>query len=433
MKYILSLVLFCLIFQNIMTEKLSRKMQLAKFALSLRALAKAKEQKSKLGDEGTDKASIDDGESDTTVITNAPVTRYDPTPDNQPESADATAENAPVSANKPVSVKPKETGDKKAKVQVTKFHGFEASGLKINFKTIMYFLEKPIVQMFYIRLRIDYATTRLRGLQEATAESARTDCVIDEEYKNLVGQTLPGQNVNYKCNATATRDTKNANFTLNTDIPLTMVNANGTIETVNFDEVNFNGDTAEAANSLQLSNKDFSGGIITIKDSIAFFEGYILKVVGTYNDSRRLRNLQLTENEVIDMSILSKNDETKKYKCRIKGTSHGEESELSCNTAGDPITTNSEKLHLSSGNSSNTLVSIEMLNGGNTTNDIAPTGGSNRYYSKSSSGLSGGAIAGIVIACVVVLAAASIAAIMLRKPTPPIDNTTVVNLKSENI
>ena len=51
-------------------------------------------------------------------------------------------------------------------------------------------------------------------------------------------------------------------------------------------------------------------------------------------------------------------------------------------------------------------------------------------YRKNSSGLSGGAIAGIVIACVVVLAAASIAAIMLRKPTPPIDNTTVVGLKT---
>ena len=64
----------------------------------------------------------------------------------------------------------------------------------------------------------------------------------------------------------------------------------------------------------------------------------------------------------------------------------------------------------------------------------AGNGNTNRYYRNSSSGLSGGAIAGIVIACVVALAAASIAAIMLRKPAPPIDNTTVVGLKTvENI
>ena len=53
-----------------------------------------------------------------------------------------------------------------------------------------------------------------------------------------------------------------------------------------------------------------------------------------------------------------------------------------------------------------------------------------RNYRKNSSGLSGGAIAGIVIACVVVILAASIAAILLRKPKPPIDNTTVVGLNT---
>ena len=70
----------------------------------------------------------------------------------------------------------------------------------------------------------------------------------------------------------------------------------------------------------------------------------------------------------------------------------------------------------------------------NKTANIQTKGSSNRYiYNKSSSGLSGGAIAGIVIACVVALAAASIAAVMLRKPTPPVDNTTIVDLKTENI
>ena len=56
--------------------------------------------------------------------------------------------------------------------------------------------------------------------------------------------------------------------------------------------------------------------------------------------------------------------------------------------------------------------------------------GSRFSYRKSSSGLSGGAIAGIVIACVVALITASLAAIILRKPSQPIDNTTVVGLKT---
>ena len=54
-------------------------------------------------------------------------------------------------------------------------------------------------------------------------------------------------------------------------------------------------------------------------------------------------------------------------------------------------------------------------------------------YTKSSSGLSGGGIAGIIIACVLALVAALIAAIILRKPTPPEDNTTIVDLKKDKM
>ena len=57
----------------------------------------------------------------------------------------------------------------------------------------------------------------------------------------------------------------------------------------------------------------------------------------------------------------------------------------------------------------------------------------NQNSKSSSSGLSGGAIAGIVIACVVVLVGVTVAIIMLRKPKPPIDNTAVAELKTDNI
>ena len=60
--------------------------------------------------------------------------------------------------------------------------------------------------------------------------------------------------------------------------------------------------------------------------------------------------------------------------------------------------------------------------------------GSRLTYNKSSSGLSGGAIAGIVIACVVALIATAVAVIMLKKPSPPVENTTTVaNLQTENL
>ena len=228
-------------------------------------------------------------------------------------------------------------------------------------------------------------------------------------------------------------DASTANFTLNTDVPLTMVNSNGTTESLSFDEVNFNGDSNDAANNLQDSSQEL-GGVAILKNSIASFDKYVLTITGTFADSRRLRNL-ISDNTNVTMNIKNNDDETKTYNCKIQGTSLGSQSSLTCDTTGDPLKTTVGKMHLSSGNSTdNTLVSVEMLNPDtNSATPVEYNGARNVFSSKSSSGLSGGAIAGIVIACVVVLAAASIAAIMLRKPSPPIDNTTVVNLKSENI
>ena len=134
------------------------------------------------------------------------------------------------------------------------------------------------------------------------------------------------------------------------------------------------------------------------------------------------------------MNLRDTNDVTNEYPCFLSGV-QSSTADLTCDTSSNPLKTTVGKLHLSSGIKNGETLFVEMNNPGeNGTYVITPSAGGNRYtYSKSSSGLSGGAIAGIVIACVVALAAASIAAIMLRKPTPPVDNTTIVDLKTETI
>ena len=111
-----------------------------------------------------------------------------------------------------------------------------------------------------------------------------------------------------------------------------------------------------------------------------------------------------------------------------------ESNSLRCDASNTKIVTSDQDLHLSSGKTAdnNTLLQIEMSDLNSTTFQVGGSSSSG-YHTKSSSGLSGGAIAGIVIACVVVLVAATVAAVMLRKPTPPMENTTVVDLKTDNL
>jgi hypothetical protein len=416
--------------------RLARKLKLAKSALTLKALVQRKEKKLRR----LQKTDQNDEPVDTTVQISAPVTNYTETPKDQAEQGEATAENAKVEASKPIGI-PNKKDNNKAPVQFSKFHGFKKPTKKgpgpVNFNVYFYFFGIPIPKFVVLRLRINYVGGRLRSLQDAVAESARTDCKVKDP--NLAGKTLSkeeGQNVNFDCEANATLgDASTASYSLNTDIPLTLVNADGKTETIGFDDVNFNGDTGDAATNIEEGSVPEIKAVITIKEAEAFFEGYFFKIIGNYSKSRRLRNL-LEEGGQVEMDFKNEEDAVKKYQCTIKGiTTENEKSELSCDTSSDPLYTNVGKVHLSSGSSTDgTLVSIEMNNPDANSTALVPFGGANnRYYSKSSSGLSGGAIAGIVIACVVVLAAASIAAILLRKPSPPTDITTVVDLKAENL
>ena len=426
MRYILSfLLLFCLIFQNIVSEKLSRA-QLTANGLFLR------EHKQKLR-----KLQNTDTTEDTSGPTLPEPEPYTMPQPGQPENVPATANNSEVPFNTTVSSVPKRTGNKKAPVQFSKFYGFQPgpNGRGLFKFNVLFFLMRIIPKYIIFRLRITYGA-RLRNLalgDSGTAESVRSDCTADS--KVGVDASSTGENVKFTCEANSTGDVSTANVQVNTDVPLTIVEADGSTSTLGFDNINFNGNAAEEAANLG-KVQDLTEWHI-LKDTVVSLDGQYLVLSGT-DEAQDLRRLDLSESDPIIMQLSNQNNENNasdSYSCNyVKGSP----AQLRCDASNKELKTSEENLQASSGSPSSTngtLVQVQMKNPSNGTAFTVGGGGSGSgtTYRKSSSGLSGGAIAGIVIACVVVLVAAAIAAIMLRKPTPPVENTTVAELRTDNI
>ena len=200
-------------------------------------------------------------------------------------------------------------------------------------------------------------------------------------------------------------------------------------ESVPVSEIEFNEDAKDGTKNLvKISNATI--GILenttyVIQDKKLILTGILQP------KSTKLEKGQSLPIDFYDTSI----NEKKKVSCTVLDyDSISCNTTIECKTDETPIRTNYGNLTLSSHNSDTLYLTFNIPPDVNNEEIINTNTARNTYYRKSSSGLSGGAIAGIVIACVVVLAAASIAAIMLRKPAPPIDNTTVVGLKTvENI
>ena len=417
MRYIFSFLLLFVIFESVISAKSLK----ARMAVAAKALKMVSDRKRKL--EATDVGTTDIEEG--TASGN-----YTETGSDEKENGDAAANATQVNDNKPVSTQGTESDKKTAKVQIMKFHAFNTVRRQINFNVFFYFRLRAIARMVIFRLRISYFS-RLRNLAE---DSVPSYCKIKNEYESLVG-TIPPEdnpaNVDYDCNATALQDGTIANVTLNTDIDMQVSKVQDgkeVYESLNFTEVNFNGNSSQESQNLQQNTKVVSK-TVSLKNTEASVEKTTLKLTGEFDPSNTL-----STGTTVPLTILTeKNGENTniEYECTVIQTSPGE---LDCDTSSNHLKTTVQNLHLSTGTTSdNTLVTVYMKDFTNTTQ--ITTTGSNRYsYNKSSSGLSGGAIAGIVIACVAVLLAASIAALMLRKPAPPIDNTTVVGLKTvENI
>ena len=421
MRYVLSFLLLCILFQNIITTKDYVK-RMARASLTLRNIVKNKRKLQQDTTEVTPEdpipttpTDIPQSTADAANETLAPPVKY--TDDfEMPSDIPVTGENSTETTTTKTSV-----------VQVKKFHKFERKTKIIKFGVFLYFLNKPIVRVVVMRLTIKYKKTgRLRSLQSPTitGESTATTCVIKPEYEEKVGQEGNGDNVDYDCSAATSSEAEIDEAKIDPTKPMVIGN-----ESVPVSEIEFNEDAQDGTKNLvKISNATI--GILenttyVIQDKKLILTGIL---------QPKTTKLEKGQSLPIDFYDTSINEKKKVYCIVGDFDSSSRNTTIECNTDETPIRTNYGNLTLSSHNSDTLYLTFNIPPGVNNEEIINTNTARNTYYRKSSSGLSGGAIAGIVIACVVVLAAASIAAIMLRKPTPPIDNTTVVGLKTvENI
>ena len=297
--------------------------------------------------------------------------------DDQPEDIIATEENYNVSSTKPLSLKPKKTENKNAQVQFLKFYGFygfktPTESEKVTFGVYFYFLERTIPKEIIMRLRINYLELKY------TAESARTHCLIEDT--SLIETDsiyIEGKSVRYNCELKATIGNHNtANFSLNSDVSLILVNINGDfVESLDFNEINFNGNSLNESNNIQENEVDLTGDEYTLTQSVASTEKDILKITGNIkNNAKLLRRLEIDENTSIEMNFLDIYHNIKNYICFIDiddNVNGINSAQIICNTSGNLFQTTPYLLNLSPGIFSNGHFILIKMNESNSISIIS--------------------------------------------------------------
>ena len=325
----------------------------------------------------------------------------------------------PITAAEATAPMERQKGNSSAPYQIKKFYGFkqERTANKFTFHMFFSFLGKIIASYIKMRLRILYSPSRLRNLEDA-AQSVPSTCSISEGFQ--AGIPGNGENIDYSCEAPKDSGRMVSNINLDTTVPMDIGG-----ETVPFDDVNFSDEAADQASNIAAANSSTDGWIVVNE----FTDKFVIKgkpYPEPFLNSFVGKTINITF--VTTSSRRRLEDKEQPYDCKVNSDTT-DETEIQCDGVIETTRDNlkyarSDDIYLSLVPNSSSLPSEINANSGS---------GSGNVYRKSSSGLSGGAIAGIVIACVVVLIAAAVAAIMLRKPSPPIDNTTVVDLKQDNI
>ena len=334
----------------------------------------------------------------------------DDTTDGEIELEDEPKE---ISAKEATEDLPKNQGKSIFPYQIKKFYGFisEKAASTFSFHMFLAFFQKMIPKIIKMRLRILYASTRLRNL-EAAAQSVRATCEISALFEAEVNGD--GENIDYLCTAPKDKDRELASVNLDTTIEMDM---DGT--SVSFDDVNFSEEAYDQASNIS-SATSFSAGWIVVN---SINEKFVIKgkpQPQPFLNSSIGKTIRITFVTIGSRRRLQDNKQT--YDCKVNSDSE-EETEIKCD---GEIKTTKFKLKYATSED----VTLALLPGDSGFPDeINANSRVSRTYRKGSSGLSGGAIAGIVIPCVVVAIAAAVAVIMLKKPSPPIDDTTIFNLK----
>ena len=299
--------------------------------------------------------------------------------------------------------------------QIKGFYGFHQvkDNKFFTFGMIFSFIKKIIAKVIKMRLIVKYKSNRLRNLEGMSAQSVPCECET-EDSRAKTDTPEKETDIDYDCKADKAEGFEVDTVKLDTHYPMQLDE-----EIVEFTDIYLDEEAKNQAGNItqtegqnlftvETFGPDFNI-IGATKPNPTFLEQYVnqaIKLIFTYTSSSSRRRLE-TSGDDIRCTVQSSTN------IQCKGEIPGQISQIE--KSGEDyklkfVPKNENSYPASAKSESNSAV-----------------------YRKSSSGLSGGAIAGIVIACVVVLIAAAVAAIMLRKPSPPIDNTTVVDLKQENI
>ena len=421
MKYILSFLFLCVVFQCIQANEdrdvILKKM--ARAALALRNIVKAKEEKMRKLQQATDQ------EPENNFIVN---TIPDDIPANSPTIQ--RAQNlSNVTQVEPVATEDTNSTTTDSGYLAKKFYGFKQQSNLIQFGLLFSFYKRTITYTIVMRIIVTYSSGRSRNLQmktKAEGASLPTTCVIKND--SLIGFEGKGENIDYDCTGAAPEGAGN--------ITGAVIDTNSSLyigsDEVKANEISFSKDS-------DVSNiADATKSVIILDSTTAEFGNNQINLTGFLKPMKEARENIKKDNKYSMQFYDVSSDSLKSLTCTVTefrdGVGEGIPCNLSCDAASTPIETYYGNLTQAKIETSNMYLTVnpDFTNGEDEETLLNSASGSanNIYYRKNSSGLSGGAIAGIVIACVVVLAAASIAAIMLRKPSPPIDNTTVVGLKT---